>query len=265
MKLLLSHFFNEEYLLPWWLAHHREMFDHGVLIDYHSTDRSVEICREMVPDWEIVTSEHKTFAGIMCDFEVMKHEERFPDAWKLVLNTTEFLVGSQIDGVCRFLDEHDFLGGRIHGAVMVDNDPGTPLDPNRPLVEQKHHGFWESEFPHEELGLKWIPRAKRTRLLHHYIIGAYRPGRHGSNLPHQLNIQTRDLGIWWYAYSPWTPDFVARKAQIKQKVDPTDTKIGFGRHHMAEDTEMAERRDFLLGYARELDVFPRYRPPRGGA
>ena len=29
-RVVISHFFNEAYLLPWWLKHHREMFDHGV-------------------------------------------------------------------------------------------------------------------------------------------------------------------------------------------------------------------------------------------
>ena len=38
-------FYNEEYLLPWWLAHHTKLFDHGILINKGSTDRSVEICK----------------------------------------------------------------------------------------------------------------------------------------------------------------------------------------------------------------------------
>ena len=33
MRVVVSHFFNEAYLLPWWLRHHRDVFDHGVLID----------------------------------------------------------------------------------------------------------------------------------------------------------------------------------------------------------------------------------------
>jgi len=83
MRVVVSHFFNEAYLLPWWLRHHREVFDHGVLIDRYSTDGSVDICRELVPSWEVVRSETAQFAAIMCDFEVMKHEARFPDAWKM--------------------------------------------------------------------------------------------------------------------------------------------------------------------------------------
>lgn len=263
MRLLISHFFNEEYLLPWWLEHHREIFDHGVLIDYHSTDRSVEICREMVPDWEIVTSEYETFAGITCDFQVMKHEERFPDAWKLVLNTTEYLVGDQIDNVIRYLEANDRIGCRIPGAVMVDNDPGVAPDPGRPLVEQKTHGFWESDFPHDELKLWWMPRPTRTRVMHHYLIGAYQPGRHASGLSKLVGVKPENLGIWWYAYSPWTDQFITRKAQIKTKVEPSDpNRLGFGRQHMAEVAEMAERRDFLLQYSQDFAPPRRYRGRR---
>ena len=30
---LFSHIYNEEYLLPFWLNHHKNIFDHGVIID----------------------------------------------------------------------------------------------------------------------------------------------------------------------------------------------------------------------------------------
>ena len=42
-------FYNEEYLLPWWLMHHTKIFDHGILINRGSTDRSVEICKLLAP------------------------------------------------------------------------------------------------------------------------------------------------------------------------------------------------------------------------
>lgn len=51
MRTVLCHFYNEEYLLPWWLKHHRSMFDHGALIDHGSTDNSLDICRQLVPEW----------------------------------------------------------------------------------------------------------------------------------------------------------------------------------------------------------------------
>ncbi len=37
---LVSHIFNEEYLIPFWLNHHKTMFDQIIIIDYNSTDKS---------------------------------------------------------------------------------------------------------------------------------------------------------------------------------------------------------------------------------
>ncbi len=258
-KLLISHFFNEEYLLPYWLKHHRVMFDHGILIDNHSTDRSVEICRELVPNWTIVPSQNATFSGIMCDFEVMKHEEQFPSAWKLVLNTTEFLVGSQIDNVINFLTEREFTGGYIPGAVMVDHNADEVLDPNLPLVAQKHHGAWEADFPYDLLGQPWYDRMVRTRILHNYAIGAYKPGRHETHLPHLLNIKREHLGVWWYGYSPWTAQGISRKLQIKATIDPFDAKVGFGHQHNVALQELNLRHAEMVKYSYALDV-PEFYP-----
>lgn len=46
---VISHFYNEEYLLPWWLNHHKNIFDNGILINYGSTDKSVEIIKSICP------------------------------------------------------------------------------------------------------------------------------------------------------------------------------------------------------------------------
>ena len=62
-RVVISHFFNEAYLLPWWLEHHRQIFDHGVLIDWSSTDGSADICRQLVPGWEVVRLRARAFRG----------------------------------------------------------------------------------------------------------------------------------------------------------------------------------------------------------
>ena len=41
-KIIFSHFYNEEFLLPFWLQHHKKIFDHGVLFDYDSSELSSE-------------------------------------------------------------------------------------------------------------------------------------------------------------------------------------------------------------------------------
>lgn len=240
-RVVISHFFNESYLLPWWLRHHREIFDHGVLIDYHSTDNSVEICRELVPDWEIVPSENVTFAALLCDFEVMKHEQRFPDAWKIALNTTEFFIAPGLEKMERVMVQHDLVGARLPGAVMVDTDPANPPDPSRSLVTQKTTGLWEDEIDFQALAIPGLTFPTRSRLYHRYAIGAYTPGRHGSHLPRQCN-GTRDLGaVWWYGFSPWSNAFKARKLQISTKRDSFDVKNGFGAQHQADVAELDGR------------------------
>jgi len=40
---LLTNVFNEEYLLPFFLHHHKKMFDEIIVIDYNSTDKSIGI------------------------------------------------------------------------------------------------------------------------------------------------------------------------------------------------------------------------------
>jgi hypothetical protein len=41
--ILLSHFFNEHFLLPYWIQNHAPLFDAAVLVDYGSTDDSVSL------------------------------------------------------------------------------------------------------------------------------------------------------------------------------------------------------------------------------
>lgn len=55
---LISHIFNEEYLLPFWLEHHSKIFDNGIIIDYYSTDRSIEIINKFCPTWTVIKTKN---------------------------------------------------------------------------------------------------------------------------------------------------------------------------------------------------------------
>ena len=44
---IISHFYNEEYLLPFWLNHHKKYFTNAIMIDYDSTDNSVDIIKKI--------------------------------------------------------------------------------------------------------------------------------------------------------------------------------------------------------------------------
>jgi hypothetical protein len=70
MLTIISHFYNEEYLLPWWLEHHKKIAPFGVMIDYHSTDRSVEIIKSICPHWEIRTTRNESFDAALCKLSI---------------------------------------------------------------------------------------------------------------------------------------------------------------------------------------------------
>ena len=60
--MLITHFYNEEFLLPYWIRHHASMFDHAVLIDYGSTDNSRQIIQDLAPStWSVILSKNKKF------------------------------------------------------------------------------------------------------------------------------------------------------------------------------------------------------------
>ena len=230
-RIVITHFFNEEYLLPWWLEHHLKYFDHGVLIDYHSTDRSVEICRDLAPGWELVTSENRSFSGILCDFEVMKHEQRFPGCWKIALNTTEFLMAPALGEMERLVLQNDLSGVRLPGAIMVDVAPSNSPDRSRALTDQKQHGIWEAEFDFRAIKIPGLSFPTRNRLYHRFDIGAYHPGRHASHLPGQINGSSEFASIWWYGFSPWTSEFKNRKLGIDSRRASFDKKYQMGVQH----------------------------------
>jgi len=88
---VICHFRNEEVYLPYWLRLHTRLFDHGILIDYASTDRSRDIIHELASTWEIRPSRNAKFHSVSIDHEVMDIEREIT-GWKMCLNVTEFLM-----------------------------------------------------------------------------------------------------------------------------------------------------------------------------
>jgi hypothetical protein len=57
--LLITHIYNEEMLLPYFIRHHAGLFDHAIVIDFGSTDSSRQIiAREAPSTWKIVNATH---------------------------------------------------------------------------------------------------------------------------------------------------------------------------------------------------------------
>ncbi len=223
MKTLISHFYNEEYLLPWWLDHHKNNFDHGIMINYFSNDNSVSIIKEMCPDWEIVNTRNQNFDAVLADREIMDIE-RSIDGWRVALNTTEFLIGDY-----SLLDEDperkDFF---IPPLIMIDNEKNefTQPNPHESLVSQRTYGV-SYEIPE-------YFRFKRARKISNYF-SEYPLGRHYEN------FNTEKLVILWYGFSPMTEELINRKTQIQKNIPETDKQKGLGAHHLVSREKVLEQ------------------------
>ena len=213
MKLtLISHFYNEEYLLPFWIKHYINMVDEAILIDYASTDNSIDIIKTLAPHWQIIPSKNKYFDTENIDKEVMEIESTITD-WKMVMNTTEFVLKKDLKSYLKEFDKAAPGFGAISttGVWIVDNETtrSIPLDENKSIVEQRQYGFFEEDrMPIKLHPLKdiYLTHPSRSRLIHNKKHGDYYGGRHISYTP---NYRDPNLLLAWFAYSPF--DYIKQR------------------------------------------------------
>lgn len=230
-KTLISHFYNEEYLLPWFLKHHQQVFDHGIMIDYASTDRSCEIIQELCPTWEIIPSRNAWFDPGPVDQEVIDIENSI-DGWKMCLNVTEHLIGNY-----SILDDEprQYL---IPSFVFVDNNLEEYPDHNTPLYEQKRHGFayFDQDFA--------CFQQRQARSLHNINIQYQGMGRHFTN------FSTEELAIFYYGWSPLNETAMQRKLSMGSKIPDW---VSAGRHHTFPRSWIEDRyKTLFLPWSRDL-------------
>jgi hypothetical protein len=233
--LLISHFFNEEILLPYWIRHHAPMFDMAILIDYNSTDRSLEIIRREAPDtWKIVSSRNTNFDATLVDAEVQEYEQMYPTAWKIALNTPEFLVHFDLRQALADVEHNSsIMALRFHSITMSGND-SVPLQRFTSLLKQRSQYLCDinnNEEKHAD--------TKSSRFIHRYIYAPYSIGRHTLK---DTVWQWFPVGfIAKYKYTPW-PETMNRRLQILGRIPPTDFAKGLGFHHNINDYHLREER-----------------------
>ena len=211
MKTIITHFYNEEYLLPWWLEHHKKYFDFGILIDYDSTDRSVEICKDICPTWQVVKSVNKEFGAWQIDAEVMAYERQF-EGWRVALNTTEFLVGN-LDELMH--DRNQRTQYLIPSISFFDWNPEGTLDHSIPLWKQKRHGVpYKIDF-----------MMRRARSLHNFSDIQYDAGRH------YPKYNCDSALVFHYANCISSPEMVQRRLQIQTRIPKPDIDRDMGHQH----------------------------------
>jgi hypothetical protein len=222
---VLSHMRNEEALLPAWLAHHKTIFDHGIIVDYCSTDRSLGIIKELCPTWEIRRTRNvwpngsARFEPSMCDKE-LKLIETQVDGFKQVLNTTEFLVVTDPN----FVDT--LVAGIAYattGYALLGRERCDPAS----LVE-----FVSS-----------IACAVRTggrdRIIHDMKPAPYGIGRHGlrAHPPSKMRRHPKAFVFHACAPFPYSERFMMRALGVKETLP---SKAGVSHHFRSREQFEAE-------------------------
>jgi hypothetical protein len=246
-KVIISHIYNEEYLLPWWLNHHKKYFDHGIIIDYDSTDRSAEIVKEICPTWEFVRSKNSEYNEVELQNEVFEYESRYgEDVWKACLNVTEFLIGD-------FNSLDSTLGVNIIPCLYFIDDQelrdSSTLSYDKPLWEIIKTG----------LDVPFTLDFRGSRAIHTPNF-RYPPGRHFRRI-----INTDRFIIFNYGFAPMTEEFYKRKLQVQELIPYEErVKHNGGAHTDALNPNGLTRERLVEMYREYVPIdnphFPRLMP-----
>jgi len=223
---LFTHILNEEEILPNWLEHHKKIFGHGVVVDCGSTDKSLDIVREICPSWEIVGYHGRP--DDVAEAEMNKQESRFT-GWKMALNSTEFLVVDSLDDYIVKKESEGCSAILTNPFISVD----TPGDHDLSSIKEENI-LLRKTFGYRELNNGWdgwcmknnrrvhanglVSReyitsnatilgdadsvgrtgggfAFRKRLLHKHDCGRYRGGRHANGWTTEVD---ESLPLTWF-------------------------------------------------------------------
>jgi hypothetical protein len=208
------------------------MFNHGIMINYNSTDESANIIKSICPNWEIINSRNPFFEAKPVDEEI-EDIERSLDGWRICLNITEFLIGD----TSIINNDTGRTSYKIPAMVMVDVEPEKQIDISMSLFKQKYHGIDYNE------GF----RIRRARNLHCDKFISYPLGRHYEN------FDTNEFLILWYGWSPYNQQIKRRKIQIGEKMSPSDKIKGFSvENQLTEELMDQTYRTTYLPRARDL-------------
>lgn len=225
--------FNEEYLLPFWIEHHRRIFSHVIFIDYHSTDKSLDIIRQQAPTWEIRTTTTSQWDAKRDDDEVMEIE-RSISGFKIALNITDFfLPGSSIEELVNKGDVQKLHVFTVCSSNETDNEPSTMCEILQNIERAQ-------------------PEIRGYRFLHSREDGKYHLGRHDS---YHLAIWSK-AAIVWLGFYPWTERMIQRKLQFAKKMSQCDINMGAGLQHLWSRKEMEERHHKCCREMPALDAYP---------
>jgi len=229
--MLITHFYNEEILLPYWIRHHASMFDHAILIDYRSTDSSRKIIEDLAPStWRVVSTQAprftvefegyqsaSLFTASQCDSEVAEWELKYPNDWHIALTVTEFLVAKNLRSWLTSTRKDDQPQSFLVPSLLMTGSDKKPLDRLKSLVSQRTEYMPRSKndatYMYDRLlhlGLKTV-NINKERVTHVY---SSNPGRHfGGRSNSYITDHAKKFGVKTHKYTTeavilkylWTP------------------------------------------------------------
>jgi hypothetical protein len=236
---VICHVYNEAYLLPWWLEHHARQFDHGIIIDYASTDGCTDMVAQICPTWEVRQSRNEWFGAVEVDLEVMD-VERGITGIKMVLNVTEFLVTRAPLTLASFFNSK----GQAFQVPMRMALSNAEVQEPQSLAEL---------FDGITLIMRSVYGEASYRIAHSMIHGHYHVGRHSIDA-HSEALHDRDCMVVRFTYYPWNELFLKRKLQIGARMSPSDRITRTGGHHLWNVDEMTADKEKQLRHGEVLDL-----------
>lgn len=277
MKAVLLSTYKEEYLLKWWLPHHAEKFDVGIIADFDYTyeegkyDEAIELYKKYVPHWQVIKITHPEVSNAQWDMILSSIETKFFEQYKgstmMCLNPTEFLIGDT-----SILDNMPEKSRMLVGChLMTDkvSDEWIEPDPNIPLLKQRTHGIhYKNDFPHPHKGktheefmkrkeefdkkgivhnVRWM-RSAHNYPRNYFAESVYSVGRHFWN----LEDWDDRLAICHMNLSPYTEKFIERKMNVQTRLTQEDHVNNRGIHHRTNKEKIADTKKFYDALAIDL-------------
>ena len=212
MSTVVTHIYNEEFLLPYWLAHHKKIFNHGIIIDFNSTDKSTDIIKEFVPNWQIIKSPFVEFDAEKLDrfVEELEIELKGP---RMALTVTEFFIG-----------DPNLVRGQIivPQVSLIHQEFDEPFCANTPIYLQRFWGLVAS-VENVTASTHKFPKGSGRSIHDHQI--QYPIGRHFVPvLPCPfLIVRVNDCFF--------SEEMFNRRLQIQHKIPKSDISKNYGVEH----------------------------------
>ena len=235
---LVTHIYNEEFILPFFIFHHAHFFTVAHIIDFRSTDASLALLRKYAPEsWTVEPSDVDTgyFGAQETDAQLLRIERSLPEGWwKFCPTIAEFLISPDIQEELQAAADQNYQVLRVPGALLIGND-SVPLR------------SWESHHLLPQRSM-YVVKGDHWRFIHRVpncsVYAA--AGRHFLLVEAEIfSTWTSCSGFAKFSYTPW-PEARQRKTQIAPKIPKTDLAVGMGKHHVFSSEKLDKDREFAL-------------------